>query len=228
MNKINIMPMSFDVTTESWPQEPEPLLMSPPLQPLHMTPDLQEFYCKEQIKTAGKISIDRNRAMLNERREHLKYELAEKRDLQKCISVSYLLEKEGELIVQRSSLSGDITKSVSICREKNFRTFILKSAMSPMRLLKITWQDDPQGIVIRMDEKDFPQKLFRTFCLKGVTFNFPRRDRKNLERELIKIFIKEAKEKEISDHIGWNRLPRGGWEFVSDATLTWRAIYDKV
>lgn len=91
MNKINIMPMSFDVTTESWSQEPETLLMSPPLQ---MTLDLQEFYCKEQIKTAGKISIDRNRAMLNERREHLKYELAEKRDLQKCISVSYLLEKE--------------------------------------------------------------------------------------------------------------------------------------
>ena len=79
-----------------------------------------------------------------------------------------------------------------------------------------------------MDADNREKMMMKKMLGKGVDFSMPSNAYKQLRSSLFAFFYNKAEPRKVPDHVGWNQLRGEGWEFISDAMLTWRAIYDKV
>lgn len=183
--------------------------------------DIRQSTAEQPIKRTYKIYEDLVRSNLCEKRK-MNSELAIKRIVDGM---------DGDILIERRLPGGEYGRSTPICKLRDFKSFKIQSkslACNHQEILQIVWPGDAEGIFIAVDADNREKMMMKKMLGKGVDFLLPPNAYKQLRSSLFAFFYNKAKPRKVPDHVGWNQLPGGGWKFVSDAKLTWRAIYDKV
>lgn len=182
--------------------------------------DVRQSTAEQPIKRTFRIYEDLVRSNLYEKRK-MNSELATKN----------IVDVGGDILIERRLPGGEYGRSTPICKLRGLKSFKIQSkslVCNHQEILQIVWPGDAEGIFIAVDADNREKMMMKKMLGKGVEFLLPPNAYKQLRSSLFAFFYNKAEPREVPDHVGWNQLPGGGWEFVSEAMLTWRALYDKV
>lgn len=182
--------------------------------------DVRQSTAEQLIKRTFRIYEDLVRSNLYEKRK-MNSELATKN----------IVDVGGDILIERRLPGGEYGRSTPICKLRGLKSFKIQSkslVCNHQEILQIVWPGDAEGIFIAVDADNREKMMMKKMLGKGVEFLLPPNAYKQLRSSLFAFFYNKAEPREVPDHVGWNQLPGGGWEFVSEAMLTWRALYDKV
>ena len=183
-------------------------------------------------KANNKMVVNQQEADLALRKEFVKSQLAEEREINRELSEKALVESsDGALCMEYIRPDGTVKVSQPISSVRKIRScrYISANRMPNARLcevLKITWCENEDGVSVVLDGENIVQKVMHRLRDRGVALKIPRRLQRELYNYFVGLLLENAVIVKIPEHLGWNQLSDGAWIFESDPKRTLRGMND--